>query len=135
MIAGEGARGTSVMKKSGKVTLGFVAGAAMVLLSCQRTEMQRCVDQYGMVTEDFYCDPARPSTYRNFYHWHYGGSGGFGYGTYVHGGSSIALPNLDGNYPVIGSWMIDQEAGGMGIRESDGPITTNLSRFVPHMFE
>ena len=45
------------------------------------------------------------------------------------------LPNLDGNYPVIGSWMIDQEAGGMGIRESDGPITTNLSRFVPHMFE
>ena len=77
------------MKKSGKVTLGFVAGAAMVLLGCQRTEMQRCVDKYGMVTEDFYCDPARPSTYRNFYHWHYGGSGGFHYGTYVHGGSSV----------------------------------------------
>jgi hypothetical protein len=32
------------MKKSGKVTLGFVAGAAMVLLGCQRSEMQRCVD-------------------------------------------------------------------------------------------
>ena len=80
------------MKKSGKVTLGFVAGAAMVLLGCQRSEMQRCVDKYGMVTEDFYCDPARPSTYRNFYHWHYGGSGGFGYGTYVHDGSSIATP-------------------------------------------
>ena len=45
------------------------------------------------------------------------------------------LPNMDGNYPVIGSWMIEQEAGGMGIRESDGPITTNLSRFVPHLFE
>jgi glutathionylspermidine synthase len=23
---------------------------------------------------------------------------------------------------------------GMGIRESDGPITDNLSRFVPHLF-
>jgi hypothetical protein len=82
------------MKKSGKVTLGFVAGVAMVLLGCQRTEMQRCVDQYGMVTEDFYCNPARPSTYRNFYHWHYGGSGGFHYGTYVHGGSSVATPGV-----------------------------------------
>jgi hypothetical protein len=82
------------MKKSGKVTLGFVAGAAMVLLGCQRSEMQRCVDKYGMVTEDFYCNPARPSTYRNFYHWHYGGSGGFHYGTYVRGGGSIATPGV-----------------------------------------
>lgn len=44
------------------------------------------------------------------------------------------VPNIDGNYPVIGSWVIDGEAHGMGIRESDGPITDNLSRFVPHMF-
>ncbi len=36
--------------------------------------------------------------------------------------------------PVLGLWMIDQECGGMGIRESAGPITDNLSSFVPHFF-
>ncbi len=46
-----------------------------------------------------------------------------------------ALPDFDGNRPVIGSWVIDGESAGMGIRESSGPITDNLSRFVPpHMF-
>jgi glutathionylspermidine synthase len=37
-------------------------------------------------------------------------------------------------YPVLGLWMIDQECGGMGIRESGGPVTDNLSSFVPHYF-
>jgi len=37
-------------------------------------------------------------------------------------------------YPVLGLWMIDQECGGMGIRESTGPITDNLSSFIPHYF-
>jgi glutathionylspermidine synthase len=37
-------------------------------------------------------------------------------------------------YPVLGLWMVDQECGGMGIRESTGPITDNLSSFVPHYF-
>lgn len=37
-------------------------------------------------------------------------------------------------FPVLGLWMIDQECGGMGIRESAGPITGNLSSFVPHYF-
>ncbi len=42
---------------------------------------------------------------------------------------------MDGHYPVLGSWMIaDQGAAGMGIRESDTIITTNRSRFVPHLF-
>jgi glutathionylspermidine synthase len=45
---------------------------------------------------------------------------------------------FDGMHPVIGSWAIGHEegnvAGGMGIRESDSPITTNTSRFVPHLF-
>jgi glutathionylspermidine synthase len=48
------------------------------------------------------------------------------------------LKCFDGAYPVIGSWLIGHEegnaAGGMGIRESDSPITTNTSRFVPHLF-
>lgn len=37
-------------------------------------------------------------------------------------------------WPVLGLWMIDQECGGMGIRESGGPVTDNLSSFVPHWF-
>ena len=45
------------------------------------------------------------------------------------------LPEFDGNYPVIGSWMIDQDAAGMGIRESNTLITDNRSRFVPHLFK
>jgi glutathionylspermidine synthase len=44
------------------------------------------------------------------------------------------LPSIDGNHPVIGSWVIDGEARGIGIRESDGPVTDNYSRFVPHLF-
>ena len=37
-------------------------------------------------------------------------------------------------HPVLGLWMIDQECGGMGIRESRTPITDNLSSFIPHYF-
>ncbi|MGD1093998.1 MAG: glutathionylspermidine synthase family protein [Bryobacteraceae bacterium] len=47
------------------------------------------------------------------------------------------LKDFDGMYPVIGSWVIGHEEGdsaaGIGIRESDTPITTNPSRFVPHL--
>jgi glutathionylspermidine synthase len=46
---------------------------------------------------------------------------------------------FDGSYPVIGSWVIGHEegnaAGGIGVRESDLPITTKTSRFVPHLFD
>lgn len=45
------------------------------------------------------------------------------------------LPQFDGAHPVIGSWVIDHEPAGMGIRESDGLITDNLTRFVPHIIE
>jgi glutathionylspermidine synthase len=37
-------------------------------------------------------------------------------------------------WPVIGLWMIDQECGGMGIREDAGRVTGNFSSFVPHYF-
>lgn len=43
-------------------------------------------------------------------------------------------PNMGGHYPVIGSWIARDEAAGIGIRESDTPITRNTSRFVPHYF-
>ena len=45
------------------------------------------------------------------------------------------LPDFDGHYPVLGAWVIDGEAAGMGIRESDTLITDNLSQFVPHLIE
>jgi glutathionylspermidine synthase len=49
------------------------------------------------------------------------------------------LKSFDGKYPVIGSWVIGHREGdaaaGIGIRESDIPITTNLSQFVPHLFD
>ena len=44
------------------------------------------------------------------------------------------IPDFGGKRPVIGSWMVGQEAGGMGIREADGWVTGNTSRFVPHFF-
>ena len=37
-------------------------------------------------------------------------------------------------YPILGLWMIDQDCSGLGIRESAGPITDNLSSFIPHYF-
>jgi glutathionylspermidine synthase len=43
------------------------------------------------------------------------------------------LPDFGGNRPVIGSWVVDGEPAGMGIRE-DGWITGNTARFVPHVF-
>jgi glutathionylspermidine synthase len=49
------------------------------------------------------------------------------------------LKAFDGKYAVIGSWVIGHREGdaaaGIGIRESDIPITTNLSQFVPHLFD
>ncbi len=45
------------------------------------------------------------------------------------------IPSFDGNYPVLGSWIIGDAACGMGIRESRTPITGNESCFVPHFFE
>ncbi|MEP6730602.1 MAG: glutathionylspermidine synthase family protein, partial [bacterium] len=45
------------------------------------------------------------------------------------------IPEIEGKRPVIGSWIIGQEAAGIGVRESDGWVTGNTSRFVPHLFK
>ena len=42
------------------------------------------------------------------------------------------LRDFGGGYPVLGSWVVDGEAAGMGIRE-DGLITGNRARFLPHV--
>ncbi|CAK0755421.1 putative acid--amine ligase YgiC [uncultured Gammaproteobacteria bacterium] len=40
-----------------------------------------------------------------------------------------------GQYPVIGSWVVAGRACGIGIREDDGLITRDSSRFLPHRIE
>ncbi len=51
-----------------------------------------------------------------------------------------ALPDFpdstgQSHYPVLGAWMIDGEPYGLNIRESDGLITTNYSRFACHVID
>jgi glutathionylspermidine synthase len=42
------------------------------------------------------------------------------------------LPNFSGQYPVVGSWLIDHAPCGLSIREDQNPVTGNASRFLPH---
>ena len=43
------------------------------------------------------------------------------------------IPTLDGQRPVLGSWVVDGEPAGMGIRESADLVTSGTSCFVPHL--
>lgn len=45
------------------------------------------------------------------------------------------LPDFGGNHPVLGSWVVDGESVGVGIRESDGYITDYWCRFVPNIID
>lgn len=54
-------------------------------------------------------------------------------GPYVYQ-AALPPPVFDGNHAVIGSWVIASRAAGIGMREDDGPVTRNTSRFVPHFF-
>lgn len=45
------------------------------------------------------------------------------------------LHKEDTGYSIIGSWIIGQESCGITFRESDQMITTDKSRFVPHIIE
>lgn len=47
----------------------------------------------------------------------------------------VKLPEIEGCYPVIGSWIVGDESAGMCIREDVKKITTNMSNFIPHYFE
>jgi glutathionylspermidine synthase len=42
------------------------------------------------------------------------------------------LPEYDGYRPVLGAWIVDDEAAGLGIRESTGLVTDDGAAFVPH---
>jgi glutathionylspermidine synthase len=43
--------------------------------------------------------------------------------------------DFDGNHAVLGSWMVNGYACGIGIREDSTLVTGNRSRFVPHVIE
>ncbi|MEV5978185.1 glutathionylspermidine synthase family protein [Streptomyces sp. NPDC052114] len=43
------------------------------------------------------------------------------------------LPDFDGNRVVLGAWVVEDEAAGLGIRESSGLITDEYARFIPHV--
>jgi len=60
--------------------------------------------------------------------------GGYGAEGFVYQ-AHVEMPAFDGNYPVIGSWVIASRPSGIGIREDTTPITRDTSRFVPHFFE
>lgn len=60
-------------------------------------------------------------------------TGEYEYTPYVYQELAL-LPDFDRNHPVIGSWMINGYAAGIGIREDKSLITGNTSKFVPHLF-
>lgn len=41
-------------------------------------------------------------------------------------------PNFEGQGPVLGLWIVNNNSRGLSIREDSSPITGDLSRFVPH---
>lgn len=59
---------------------------------------------------------------------------GYGEEGYVYQ-QMVQMPRFVNKYPVIGSWVVGNEAAGMCIREDDGQITTNMSNFVPHFIK
>ena len=59
--------------------------------------------------------------------------GRFGNGPWVYQ-AAAPVPCVDGNWAVLGAWLVDGEPCGMGIREARTPILRNTDRFVPHLF-
>lgn len=45
------------------------------------------------------------------------------------------LARSSAGWAVLGSWVVNRQACGMGVRESASPITDNTARFVPHLME
>ncbi len=46
----------------------------------------------------------------------------------------VDLPLIEGFRPIIGSWVIGDQAAGIGIREDYNVVTGNDSHFLPHYF-
>lgn len=43
------------------------------------------------------------------------------------------LPKFDDNYTLIGSWLVDDKAAGISVREDTSLITQDMSRYLPHI--
>ncbi|APP80133.1 glutathionylspermidine synthase family protein [Xanthomonas hortorum] len=58
-------------------------------------------------------------------------------GPYVDGPAILQayhpLPVFDGRHALVGSWVVADRPAGLGMRDDDGPITRDTSRFVPHV--
>jgi glutathionylspermidine synthase len=59
--------------------------------------------------------------------------GEYHYSPYVYQDLAL-LPDFNGHFPLVGSWMVNGYASGIGLREDDVLVTGNTSRFVPHLF-
>lgn len=44
-----------------------------------------------------------------------------------------SLPKFSGQYCLIGSWLVNDKAAGITIREDQQSITQDMSRFIPHI--
>ena len=44
-----------------------------------------------------------------------------------------ALPEYDGNYPLVGCWLVASKAVGLCIREDRNLVTSKDARFIPHV--
>lgn len=44
------------------------------------------------------------------------------------------VPTFNGNYPTIGSWVINGQSAGIGVREDKTSVVKRTGRFVPHCF-
>ncbi len=43
------------------------------------------------------------------------------------------LPQFGDSFTLIGSWVIGDQAAGIGVREDNSLITKDSSRFLPHL--
>ncbi|OAN11024.1 hypothetical protein A3K86_18790 [Photobacterium jeanii] len=43
------------------------------------------------------------------------------------------LPKFGDNYTLIGSWLVNEEAAGISIREDSSLVTQDMSRYIPHI--
>jgi glutathionylspermidine synthase len=43
------------------------------------------------------------------------------------------LPQFGNNHTLIGSWLVNDQAAGISVREDSSPITQDMSRYLPHI--
>jgi hypothetical protein len=111
------------MKRSIQVSAPLLAATALALLTgCRKPQMQRCVDEQNRVVPDTYCQ--NPQQTRNatggyvpMYRYYYGGSGGFGIGTPVTGGSYTAVSGA--------SYATSTSRGGFGSSMGGGSSSSS----------